>query len=457
MTAASIALNRFGLGARPDDGVPPDPRRWLLGQFDRYEVTPASWGAVERTPVLLQALLEHRRAVRRAAATERMAARQAWRRQARQAYAQAVGARTMAALDTPAPFVERLVHFWANHFAVSIDKVAVVGVAGGLEADAIRPHVLGRFEDMLVAVTRHPAMLLYLDQANSVGPESPAGLRAAERAQRRRGLNENLAREVLELHTLGVRSGYTQTDVTEFARALTGWTLPGLAGLAEEESAEASFTFRRALHEPGPRTLLGRSYAQQGEAQARAILHDIASSPATANHVAAKLARHFVADEPPPGLVQRLAQAFGRTGGDLPAVYRELVSAPEAWQGRSSKFKTPWEWAVSSLRGLGRREIAPLQMTNLMNQLAQPVWRPGSPAGYDDVAATWAAPDALVRRVEAAQRLALQAGDRIDARALAPRLLPGTLSDATSTAIARAESPAGGLALLLVSPEFLRR
>lgn len=220
---------------------------------------------------------------------------------------------------------------------------------------------------------------------------------------------------------------------------------------------DAAFRFRPALHQPGGRSLLGRGYAQPGDQQARAILHDIATAPATARHVATKLARHFVADDPPPALVQRLADAFMQSGGDLPTVYRELVGAPQAWQAPAAKFKTPWEWAISSLRALGRREIASMQAAQLMNQLAQPVWRPGSPAGYDDIAASWAAPDALLRRVEGAQRLALLAGDALDARALAPRVLPGALSEASATAIARAESPASGLALLLVCPEFLRR
>jgi uncharacterized protein (DUF1800 family) len=454
MTAFAIALNRFGLGARPDDAPPADPRRWLLSQFDRYQPLPAAWQAVPRTPALLQSLLAQQRAVRQAPDGQRQAVRQAYRREAREDYLAAVGARAASALQAPAPFVERLVHFWANHFAVSVDKIAVVGLAGALEADAIRPHVLGRFEDMLLAVVRHPAMLLYLDQANSIGPDSPMGLRAAERqAPRRRGLNENLAREILELHTLGVRSGYTQQDVTEFARALTGWSIPALDG---EEGRDA-FRFRPAVHQPGTRALLGRSYAQPGEDQARTILHDLAMAPSTARHIAAKLARHFVADDPPAALVQRLAETFLRSGGDLPSLYRALVEAPESWQPAFAKFKTPWEWGVSALRALGRTELPPVQVANLMNQLAQPVWRPGSPAGYDDVAASWAAPDALVRRVEVAQRIALQAGDAVDARALGPRILPGVLREATASAVARADSPANGLALLLVSPEFLRR
>jgi uncharacterized protein (DUF1800 family) len=454
MSASAIALNRFGLGARSDEPAPADPHRWLLSQFGTYEPLPSSWEPLAHTPALLGAWLAQQRAVRRALQGERSGIREAYLRQGRDHYLAAVGARTGSALQTSAPFVERLVHFWSNHFAVSVDKLLVVGLTAGFEADAIRPHVLGRFEELLLAAVRHPAMLLYLDQAQSIGPGSPAGLRAEERQRGRRGLNENLAREILELHTLGVRSGYTQDDVTEFARALTGWTLP-----ADDvvEGADATFRFVSALHEPGARTVLGRSYADGGEEQGRAVLHDLAIAPATARRIAHKLARHFVADDPPLALVRRLADNFARTGGDLTSLYRELVASPEAWQPAGAKFKSPWEWIISSMRALGWHEMPAGQAASLMNQLGQPVWRPGSPAGYDDVAATWAAPDALLRRVEVAQRLAAQAGDALDARGLAPRVLPGALSDATAGAISRAESNGTALALLLVSPEFLRR
>lgn len=455
MNAPAIALNRFGLGARPDESPPSDPQRWLLSQFDRYEALPSAWQAAMRTPALVDAWLAQQRAVRQAPEGQRSGIREAYLRQGRDEYVLAVGARTASALQTDTPWVERLVHFWSNHFAVSVDKVLMVGLAGSFEADAIRPNVLGRFEDLLLAVVRHPAMLLYLDQAQSVGPGSVAGQRALERQARVRGLNENLAREILELHTLGVRSGYTQDDVTEFARALTGWTLPGDA---PQDGSGSSFRFVAALHEPGARTVLGRRYADEGEQQARAILHDLATAPATARHIATKLTRHFVADDPPPALVQRLADSFLRSGGDLTSLYRELVASPQAWEPAQAKFKSPWDWGVSCLRALGRRELPTRQASNLWTQLGQPVWRPGSPAGYGDMAATWAAPDALIRRVETAQRLAQQAGNTVDARALAPRLLPGdALTEATAGAIARADSADTALALLLVAPEFLRR
>lgn len=446
MTPAAIALNRFGLGARPDEPLPADPQQWLLAQLDPYDGLPPVWKPLPRTTALLEAWNTMQRAVRQAPEGLRSGIREAYLREGSREYRAAVGARTTNALQTATPFVERLVHFWANHFAVSVDKPLIVGLAGGFEADAIRPHVLGRFEDLLLAAVRHPAMLLYLDQARSAGAGSAVGARG-------RGLNENLAREILELHTLGVRSGYTQEDVKEFARALTGWTLPGDAAAA----AGATFRFVPAMHEPGPRTVLGKTYAPEGEAQARAVIRDLVAAPATALHIAGKLARHFVSDDPPQALVRQLAATFARTGGDLAQVYRELIASPLAWQPGPAKFKSPWDWSISSLRALGRQSLSAAQASNLMTQLGQPVWRPGSPAGYSDTAATWAAPDALMRRVEVAQRLAQEAGDAADARSLAPRVLPGSLGEATAGAIARAESGGTALALLLVSPEFLRR
>ena len=463
MTPAALALNRFGLGARPDDTPPANPQRWLLSQFDAYDPLPGAWQQLPRTPALVDIWNTMQRSVRQAPEGQRSGIREAYLRQGSTQYQEAVGARTHSALQTATPFVERLVHFWSNHFAVSVDKLLIVGLAGSFEADAIRPKVLGRFEDLLLAAVQHPAMLLYLDQAQSTGPRSPMGARAQEGQPRGFGLNENLAREILELHTLGVRSGYTQQDVTEFARALTGWTLPGDGGggggggAAGGAAGGATFRFVPALHEPGQRTVLGRAYAEGGEEQARAVIRDLVATPATALHIARKLTRHFVADEPPQALVQRLADTFARTNGDLPSVYRELVASPEAWQTTGAKFKSPWDWCISSLRALARPALPPMRAAGLMTQLGQPVWRPGSPAGYNDLTATWAAPDALMRRVEVAQSLVQESGGGVDARSLAPRVLPGALSDATASAIARAESGGTALALLLVSPEFLRR
>lgn len=477
--AAAIALNRFGLGARPGDAPPRNPKAWLVDQLSGYQPMPAAWSGLPSSVALAADFGQRREqvaAARKAAAgaaasnpstaaslADKQQAAKALRADVVSTYRAAVNARVASALVTPTPFVERLIHFWANHFAVSTEKPAVAVLAGAFEAEAIRPHVLGRFEDMLVAVERHPAMQVFLDQTRSVGPDSLAALRADARdPTHKRGLNENLAREIMELHTLGVRSGYTQQDVTEFARALTGWSIAGARQNARQNARMApaqpgTFVFRAALHEPGTRTVMSRSYDEPGEQQALAILHDLAASPATAWHIAGKLARHFVADNPPPAVVDRLANAFTQSGGDLPTVYRALIDSPEAWSPRAAKFKSPWEWTVSAMRGLGWQDLGSFQAAPLLTQLGEPVWRPGSPAGYDDIAASWAAPDALVRRVEAAQRFAAHASPDLDPRTLGQQLFAGTLSEPTALAVSRAESTSTAIALLLVSPDFQRR
>ncbi|WP_303812715.1 DUF1800 domain-containing protein [Sandarakinorhabdus limnophila] len=485
MSLAAIALNRFGLGARPADAAPADPRGWLLGQLGRFDPRPTVITALPNAAAMTlqyrQNLAQLRRqgligggviGARRPGDPEppkgpkaEAMANQA-QRERRQAFAQAygsqVGARLALSLTSAAPFAERLVHFWANHFAISTDKLATATMGGPLEFEAIRPHIGGRFADMLLAVTRHPGMQFYLDQAQSIGPNSLLGEAARRRnarqgTLRQPGLNENLAREILELHTLGA-GNYTQADVAGLARALTGWGIGGFVrrplGVA---APDGQFVFQPAWHEPGGVTVAGRPYRQNGEAQALAILQDLALNPLTARRLAVKLARHFVADAPPPALVDRMAAAYLASGGQLPALYHALIEAPEAWATPLAKFKTPWDWLVSSLRALGRENVPPLQAIGALRELGQPVWRPGSPAGWEDDAARWAAPDALLRRVEIASRIAAPLAASIDARSLAPRILPGTLSAATASAIARAESPAEGLALLLVAPEVLRR
>ena len=462
LSPAAIALNRFGLGARPDEAPLADPQRWLVDQFARFEVRPAGFASLDDAGTAVKRYREEQQANRRMAKQDGAAdakanlkiGRQDFRQDVQALYRAGVQARADSALATDAPFVERMVHFWSNHFCVSVDNPRVTAFAGAFERDAIRPHVLGSFADMALAVEQHPAMLIYLNQFQSIGPDSPA---AARNVVRKRGLNENLAREIMELHTLGVRSGYTQADVTEFARALTGWTVDGLGGGRASEGNPDHFVFRPGQHEPGVRTILGKRYAQDGEEQARAALTDFAHAPATATHIATKLARHFAGDEPPPAMVARLADSFARDKGDLPTVYRTLIASPEAWVTTPTKFKTPWEWTISSLRGVGRRRVGEMQIAALQAQLGQRVWKPGAPAGWDDIAASWAGSDALLRRVEIAQRLAAPLGNGVDARAIAPQIMPASLSAATAEQIARSESPAGGVALMLVSPDFLRR
>lgn len=467
MTALSnaIALNRFGLGVHLDDApLSLSPQTWLLSQLNRYEPAPVMLTNQRSSQTIMREISQKIPQMRQADDVSKKALRRALAKQAKDDYLDAVQLRANYALNTPTPFIERLVHFWSNHFAISVQKPAVTDLAGAFEMDAIRPYILGNFKDMLLAVEQHPAMLLYLDQAQSIGPNSQFVNKGKKnKPNNKRGLNENLAREILELHTLGVRSGYTQADVTEFAKALTGWSVLGDYGMnLPFMEGKHGFAYRPLIHEPGERLLLGKRYSQMGEAQGTAILHDLANATATAQHIATKLARHFVSDQPPQSLIDKLSQRFTATNGNLSEVYRVLIEAPETWQDSNAKpniakFKTPWDWLISSLRGLGMRNVDHLNITQILNHLGQPMWKPGSPAGYDDVAESWAAPNALLRRVEMAQRLVAPLGDKLDARSLTEKLLLGTASAETVTQVSRAESASTSLALLLVSPEFLRR
>lgn len=476
MAVQYLAANRFGLGRRFDDPMAGDPKDWLIRQIGDYDPVPRAIAGLAGREVIAVAYAEYRderQAMRRQANEASMrdddgGAVEAMRRMSRAGfrrhYADAASARLVAAVATPTPFAERLVHFWSNHFAISADKQTVVGFAGNYENEAIRPHVMGKFSDLLTAAVHHPAMLLFLDQAQSFGPNSQFATRVRNRGNRQApGLNENLAREILELHTLGVRAGYTQADVTSFAKVLTGLTVAGLgrgAGqrLMPADARAGATVFIERLHEPGAQTILGKHYDQPGGRQAEAVLRDIAVHPATARHVATKLARHFTGDEPPATLVDRLAKDFEKTGGDLPSLYRTLIASPEPWAAAPTMFKSPWDWTVSMLRalktpGLGERQ----NIAAMFAQLGQPVWRPGSPKGYDDMVATWAGSAALMQRVELASRIAGRIGDRADARQLAPLVLADALSPETGQAIARADSPGQGLAMLFASPAFLRR
>ena len=305
-------------------------------------------------------------------------------------YFREVKARFDAALAPEIGFVERLIWFWSNHFCISADQVQ--SMAGGYEREAIRAHVLGRFADMLLASAGHPAMLFYLDNSRSIGPKSVAGLVNTQ------GLNENLAREILELHTLGVRSVYSQEDVTSFAKVLTGWTIIPAATNPEHGG---EFVFNPRLHEPGPQTVIGKVYPQAGVAQGRAVLADIARHPATAAHVARKLARHFCADEPPDGLTARLSRRFLDTDGDLKEVAKALVESPETWDEQRQKLKRPSEWLVSAWRVIGAVPDA-LRGLQAMAYLGERMWRPNSPQGFADVQAAWI--DGLAQRLDIANR-----------------------------------------------------
>jgi uncharacterized protein (DUF1800 family) len=457
---AAIAATRFGLGARPADlaAIGADAQGWLTAQITTGPA-PQPQGALSPTSTRL---VDYAEVVRLRREARKDGTDAAGLKPGRVELRDEVGseflARAQLGCNTDAAFAERWTLFWCNHFTASATKQITAVLAGPFEREAIRPHVFGRFEDLLLASTRHPAMMSYLDQERSIGPNSQAGER------RKTGLNENLAREIMELHTLGV-GNYGQADVTEFAKALTGWSFvgpnePGLAGQFGfgATGRPGDFVFRARAHEPGARTILGKTYADSGEGQARAALHDFARHPATAHHIAMKLGRHFVADDPPPALTARLADAFQRGDGDLAVVAQTLVRSPEAWAPAPRKFKTPYEFLISSYRAVGAapadiREIAPT-----LTQMGQKPFSAPSPKGWPEETGDWAAPDAIVKRIswseQFVQRAAPADGQPTQwARAaLGARLTPAAL-----TAISRAESRPEALAILLMSPEFQRR
>ncbi len=345
-------------------------------------------------------------------------------------------------------FGERLAMFWANHFAISAAKGPHVRIiAGAFEREAIRPHVFGRFADMLLAVETHPAMLFFLDNQQSFGPNSRAG------QNRKRGLNENLAREILELHTLGVNGGYTQDDVTSLARIITGWTVVGREGRL---GAPGTFVFFPNAHEPGDQRLLGKSYADAGFEQGKAALLDLAANPATASHVAQKLARHFVSDAPPKALVDKLASTFRVTDGDLAAVSTALVEAKESWAPELAKIRSPLEFSIALLRATGAKP-EPQPVLGGLYAMGQPFWQPAGPNGFSDLADAWASPEGMRMRLDIANAAAIKGADYFDPPQFLETRLGPLLSDETRTAVARAESRAQGLAIAFMSPEFQRR
>ena len=421
---AALALHRFGTGPRAGSiaAIASDPRGALLAELDRPDagriVNPellTSGDAARAAFAFQQAQRAARQAERAAqqAAPQGTGGSQPETKPAdqpdtppaqrpnpgpgmpQQLYLAEAKARINAALGAEIGFAERLAWFWSNHFCVSADKGNVRPICGAYEREAIRAHMLGRFGDMLLAVESHPAMLIYLDNARSIGPDSIAGIR------QKRGLNENLAREILELHTLGVRSVYTQEDVTRFANVITGWTV---IAPRQDATRAGEFAFNPNMHQPGAQTVIGKSYPDTGVEQGRAVLAALARHPATAKHVATKLARHFIADEPPPALVERLAKRFLATQGDLKEVAKALVTAPEAWEAPRAKLKRPGEWIIASLRAVGVTppDIGPVMQAH--NLLGEPLWRPSAPKGFADESAPWL--DGLAQRLDIANQLA---------------------------------------------------
>jgi uncharacterized protein (DUF1800 family) len=470
---AALALHRFGFGPRAGsiEAIADDPRGALLAELEKPgagQITNSellSSGAANR--VVFEYNAERAANEKRARKRRDDAAQIAMQNASPEAVMEAkpgVAPATMvqpdavplprqlfrkeakahfdAAINTEIGLVERLVWFWSNHFCVNADATVM---AGGYEREAIRPYVLRRFSDMLLAAESHPAMLLYLNNEQSIGPGSVAGV------NRDKGLNENLARETLELHTLGVRTVYTQADVSNFAKALTGWTI---LPTASNPDHGGEFVFLGRGHEPGAQTVIAKTYAEGGVEQGRAVLADLARHPATAKHVATKLARHFIADDPPLTLVDRLTQRYMDTEGDLKEIVAALIAAPESWTAEQAKLKRPGEWIVAALRATAETSDI-VRVLRAQALLGEPLWRPPAPKGFSDDNAAWL--DGLGQRLDIANTFAHREGLGHEPGAVMEDALGPLASVATRRAIASAESRPQALTLLLMAPEFLRR
>jgi uncharacterized protein (DUF1800 family) len=484
----ALAGHRFGLGEQDLSVVGPDPRAWLIKQIGPADpqqgvALASSLEALHDRPDMLRKTrrgnvgeADQQEAAKRAEMRADMhkarapkgeySAHRLKRHLAKEVEKDIsisdIHARLLTAATTQRPFAERLAMFWSNHFTVAQPSLKSRGLVGSFEREAIRPHIAGSFQQLLRASTLHPAMLRYLDNQKSIGPNSAAiaTVEPGRKGKGSKGLNENLAREVLELHTLGAVSSrttatpgehYSQADVTEFARVLTGWAAP------ETADSTTSVVFDPARHEPGTKTVLGKVYPQGPEALDM-VLADLARHPATARFVSTKLARHFVADEPPQALVDRLAGSYLRSNGDLPTLYHELINAPEAWAPQMQKLKTPEEFAVSSARLL---RLDPRWLDKHrdggVELMGQKVQNAPSPAGWGDRMEDWLGPEALWKRIEWVNDVVDRYAGSTDARLLAQRGLGPLLAPETSTQLARAADGRQALTLLLMAPEFQRR
>jgi uncharacterized protein (DUF1800 family) len=441
---ALIAFQRFGLGAKPGGParIGSDAQAAIRAEVETVNIAAIDDPAL---PTYAKACFESQIDFERAEAV----------RQAE------MNARIDKQMSVEIGFVERLVEFWTNHFSMTVNKAeAVRGTIGQWERDVVRRHVLGRFTNMLHGTIMHPAMLAYLDNEDSIGPNSLIG------KQWGAGYNENLAREVMELHTLGSGGGYSEADVTALAKILTGWSYVrgwesdgGYNGGTRQNRGR--FIYRANWHEPGPIGLMGKTYGALGQKQTELVLDDLARHPATAEHIAFKLVRHFVTDEPTPGMVDPLKQKFLQTGGNLKAVSLALLDLPEAWSTPLVKLRTPYEYTVAQYRALGvrYRNDQTWAFSEPLQALHQMQWEPPSPEGHSDETPAWLNPDAMRIRLDLAQfaSQAFAPDSKRNVPVLANRLFDTALSQATRDRLAAAGSSNDALTILFSSPEFQRR
>lgn len=445
----ALAVTRFGLGATMGEIeiASRSPVDWLLAQLKAENGKDAAFEGLASSSEAFRFATAYRRERKSMADDDRASSSKSFGKTIRKKFQAEIQARSAYAAQTEAPFHERLTRFWSNHFSVSARNGNTRILVGAFEREAIRPHILGKFSDLANEAIFHPGMLVFLDNVGSIGPGSRIGKRRAK------GLNENLAREALELHTMTPAAGYSQSDVTEFAKALTGWTI-------EKKGSDGNVIgktdFNSRMHEPGVRTLLGQKYSDQGKNQARSILSDICLRPETAENIARKLAQHFVSDTPPKGLVKQLKDCFLSTQGDLMALYKTLINSPHAWARSAQKVKTPEELLTSTARMIGIDNVFPKRILDSYDSLSQTPFGAPTPEGWPDTAEAWIGPDAVMKRIEWANELASRVPE-LDARLFLQSALGPRASKETLEAVSRAESGQQALVLALMSPDFQRR
>ncbi len=443
-----IATNRFGLGANLDDisKARVDPKKWLKAQISLDHTSPKAFAGLATSRQLLEQAFLNRR-------IKDEDTKKKIRKIRRQQFNKALLARLINQIETQQPFAERLVMFWSNHFTVSRTRGFIGPAIPAYENEAIRPFIFGSFEDMLISVAQHPCMLIYLDNISSIGPNSIGGIR------REKDLNENLAREFLELHTLGAQGDYTQSDVTNFAKILTGWTV--VRRPKNQRVPAGTFQFDNRIHEPGPQRLLGKDFNQGRKAQGVEALKEIARQPATAKLIATKLVRHFVNDTPPARAVDMISRVFSETNGDLAEVSKALIKLEVAWQQTGTKIKSPEELVISTFRALRGEGPVSLPRRRLLfaalKSMGQEIFHAPSPAGWPDIEVEWVAPESLMRRIEWIHEISQQSSTPSRPLEIFKNTIAPFASDKTTRLIRGAPSREDGLALIFSSPAFQRR
>jgi uncharacterized protein (DUF1800 family) len=446
---AIIAVNRFGLGAAGRELVDAkhDPQQWLLQQLVNpvFDKTLGDTESAFKVIAEIKAYKQRRRQTLMQGPKVGEAIIKPYRQRLLMDSLE-------RSVQTTTPFAMRLMDFFSNHFSVSASTQPLTILSPTLERDAIAPNLFGQFADLLIAVEQHPAMLIYLNNEKSVGPNSPRGKTA-------RGLNENLAREIFELHTLGVDKDYTLDDIKQLAMVISGWSVSD-----EQDTLPAGFRFRNKSHEPGTRRILGKSYPDKGLAQGEAVLRDLAGHRKTAEFISYKLAQHLIADKPPKELVAAMRDTWLKTDGNIKAVVSTLVKHPASWDSQRQKFKTPREFVVSACRAVN--QVKPTGESLLdeglvdvalrgLGFMGQKPFGAGSPAGYSQLNRAWMGSDALMKRIDWVNLLVKKT--RATAPFVANRIFASQLSSLTGKTLAGAESRVQGLALLLLSPEFHSR